>query len=203
MGKKSKLTLKQQRFVTEYLIDGNARRAAIKAGYSKNTAIEMGYENLTKPHIAEAIDQAKLKQQARTEITADKVLKEIASIAFDDIKNYLGWRINERGKIEVVPKDSDSIDTKNVSEVHLTKHGEFKFKTYSRDEALYKLAHHFGLFKDKLEISGLSNLPQEMQDRFARIISHPEGLVLIQQIFEQIDQHPHVKELVGEEPGRN
>ena len=52
------MTPKQQRFVEEFLIDLNATQAAIRAGYSENAAKEQGYENLTKPHIAEAIAEA-------------------------------------------------------------------------------------------------------------------------------------------------
>ena len=55
-NKTYKLTVKQQRFIEEYMIDNNATQAAIRAGYSKNSAKEIGNENLTKPHIAELID---------------------------------------------------------------------------------------------------------------------------------------------------
>lgn len=56
-----KLTLKQERFIQEYLIDLNATQAAIRAGYSKKTASAIGLENLRKPRIKQAIDE-KLKQ---------------------------------------------------------------------------------------------------------------------------------------------
>ena len=49
--KPKKLTAKQQKFIDEYLIDLNATQAAIKAGYNEKCAKEIGYENLTKPHI--------------------------------------------------------------------------------------------------------------------------------------------------------
>lgn len=52
------LTDKQQRLVDEYLIDLNATQAAIRAGYSEKTAKEIGSENLTKPNIAKAIEEA-------------------------------------------------------------------------------------------------------------------------------------------------
>lgn len=68
------LTALQVRFVEEYLVDLNATQAAVRAGYSQSTAKEIGYENLTKPHIQAAIAEARLKQQQRTEITADRVV---------------------------------------------------------------------------------------------------------------------------------
>ena len=54
----SKLTLRQQRFVEEYLVDLNATQAAIRAGYSPKTARQQGHENLTKPYIEAAIQRA-------------------------------------------------------------------------------------------------------------------------------------------------
>ena len=49
------LNAKQNRFVEEYLVDLNATKAAIRAGYSERTAEVIGYENLRKPQIQEAI----------------------------------------------------------------------------------------------------------------------------------------------------
>ena len=70
-----KLTDKQQRFVEEYLIDLNATQAAIRAGYSENTAAVIGCENLAKPYIAEAISAAAAPLLERNEITKDQVLQ--------------------------------------------------------------------------------------------------------------------------------
>ncbi|MGL4833094.1 MAG: terminase small subunit, partial [Shewanella sp.] len=67
---------KQARFVQEYLIDLNATQAAIRAGYSEKTAGEMGYENLNKPHIMEAVQKAQAERAYKTGIDAEWVLKE-------------------------------------------------------------------------------------------------------------------------------
>lgn len=71
------MTPKQERFVEEYLIDLNATQAAIRSGYSAKTAVEMGCENLRKPHIAAAITKEIEARQQRTEITQDYVLTTI------------------------------------------------------------------------------------------------------------------------------
>lgn len=83
------LTLKQQRFVDEYMVDLNATQAAIRAGYSPNAATEQGYEHLRKPHIQFAIAEARRKQQERTSITADTVLMEIANVALADARELV------------------------------------------------------------------------------------------------------------------
>lgn len=76
------LTPKQKLFVDEYLVDLNATQAAIRAGYSEKTAYSIGNENLMKPEIAKAIQNAQQKRQERTEITQDRVVQEIADNAF-------------------------------------------------------------------------------------------------------------------------
>ncbi|WP_202758258.1 terminase small subunit [Delftia acidovorans] len=80
------LTEKQQRFVDEYLVDLNATQAAIRAGYSADTAGSIGHENLQKPEIALAIAEARKAQQERTQITADRVVMELGLIAFADAR---------------------------------------------------------------------------------------------------------------------
>ncbi|WP_213431657.1 terminase small subunit, partial [Paenibacillus dendritiformis] len=74
------LTAKQKAFVQEYLIDLNATQAAIRAGYSAKTARKIGAENLTKPDIQKAIQEAMERREKRTEITQDRVLQELAKI---------------------------------------------------------------------------------------------------------------------------
>ena len=77
------LTPKQQRFVEEYLIDLNATQAAIRAGYSEKTAYSVGHENLKKPEIQKAIEEAKNKISERTELTVDMVVNGLLKEAQD------------------------------------------------------------------------------------------------------------------------
>lgn len=87
------MTKKQKRFVDEYLIDLNATQAAIRAGYkAKNgqRASEIGHELLQKTQVSEAISEAIAERSKRTGINADRVLLELARIAFvnaDDVIN--------------------------------------------------------------------------------------------------------------------
>ena len=75
-----KLTAKQSLFVKEYLIDLNATQAAIRAGYAERSAQQMGAENMLKPVIASAIQEAMDKRSDRLDLTQDKVLKDIESL---------------------------------------------------------------------------------------------------------------------------
>ena len=85
----TKLTPKQERFVQEYMVDLNALQAAIRAGYSKDTAGVIGHENLKKPYIQAAIARARQEQQQRTQITVDSVVKELAQVAFADARDLV------------------------------------------------------------------------------------------------------------------
>ncbi|QCR23782.1 terminase small subunit [Pontibacter sp. SGAir0037] len=84
MEEQKKLTAKEQRFVEEYCKDCNATQAAIRSGYSQKSAYSIGWENLRKPEISEAV-KARLNELA---LPAEETTKLITDIAKGDIKNY-------------------------------------------------------------------------------------------------------------------
>lgn len=75
-----KLTQKQQRFVDEYIISGNATQAAIKAGYSKKTAKQMGTENLAKPIIKAELDRRNAEIKSAKTADMQEVMEYLASV---------------------------------------------------------------------------------------------------------------------------
>ncbi|OKP83288.1 hypothetical protein A3844_22805 [Paenibacillus helianthi] len=86
------LTAKQKLFVTEYLVDLNATQAAIRAGYSAKTARSVGQENLTKPDIKIAIQEAMDKRAAKVEVTAEMVLQHWLDLATADPNEVIHHR---------------------------------------------------------------------------------------------------------------
>jgi phage terminase small subunit len=80
----AKLTKKQELFANEYIVDFNATKAALRAGYSKKTAYSIGHENLNKPDIQGAIRETIEKKLASVDISQERVLLEVARIAFND-----------------------------------------------------------------------------------------------------------------------
>ena len=76
----AKLTAKQQRFCDEYLIDLNATQAAIRAGYSEQSARQMGTENLSKPSIKEYIDQRMSEMEAELVADSKEVMRYLTSV---------------------------------------------------------------------------------------------------------------------------
>jgi len=163
----SKLTEKQALFVQEYLIDLNATRAAKSAGYSENTAYSIGSENLSKPEIQEAIQEAQLDRQKRTEITQDMVVKELARIAFLDIRKAF----DESGNLLEIPDMPEDI-ARAVGGMDITKwtgRGEDngtettkKVKLIDKKGALELLGKHMKMFTDKTELTGPEGGPVEM-----------------------------------------
>lgn len=79
----SSLTDKQQRFVEEYVVDFNATQAAIRAGYSEDTARQTGSENLSKPYIAQAIADLTQEATTATRLTRERVIEGLMDIALN------------------------------------------------------------------------------------------------------------------------
>lgn len=149
------LTAKQERFVQEYLIDLNATQAAIRAGYSEKTAYSVGSENLSKPVISDAIADAQGKRAARTEITQDKVVAELAKLGFYDIRKAVRWGEKPEGPDDAVypvemvsSEDIDDDTAAAVSEVSLTNQG-IKIKMADKRAALESLLKHLGGMPDR------------------------------------------------------
>ena len=83
------LSKKQELFCKEYLIDLNATQAAIRAGYSKKTADQIGAENLTKPNINKVIMANLAKRSDKAEVSAQYVLDRLAEIDRLDVADIL------------------------------------------------------------------------------------------------------------------
>lgn len=157
----ARLTDKQRRFVSEYLIDLNATQAAIRAGYSQNTARVIGCENLTKPDIQEAIQEEREKLSKRTEITQEKVLQEYARIAFFDPRKMF----DEAGNpLNISDLDDDTAAAvaglevvkevdRDTGATSFTK----KYKISNKLGALDSIAKHLGMFSDAASAKGREN----------------------------------------------
>jgi phage terminase small subunit len=163
-----KLTGLQSLFVQEYVIDLNATAAAERAGYSAKTANQMAGKLMANPKVQAAIARAMRERSARTEITQDKVLNELARIGFADIKDYLEYktaktvvgRDKETGEpiidyAQIVDAlDSSEVDGRVIQEISIGKDGTFKFKLHDKMAALDRLGKHLGMFTDKMEVTG-------------------------------------------------
>lgn len=80
----AKLTPKQQRFADEYLIDLNATQAAIRAGYSPKSAEQQGSRLLSNAKVRAYIDERMAEHSKRTGVNQERIIRELARIAFLD-----------------------------------------------------------------------------------------------------------------------
>lgn len=180
------LTPKQERFVAEYLIDLNATQAAIRAGFSEKSAHDIAAQLLGKTHIKAAIDAAVSKRSEKTEITADRVLKEISRMAFYDpldlieiVRDALpedvagNVELSDDGKaitglrsardIKYLPEDV----RRAIVGWGYDRNQNFTVKLADKSKALDQLARHLALYNDKVEV-GLTEALAERLERAAR-----------------------------------
>jgi len=110
---KRPLNIRQQRFVDEYLITGSGREAAIRAGYSPHSATDIAVYLKKLPHVSQAIHLRRAAAGRRTQVARDRVLMELARVAFSDIGEILDWDkgddITLRPKLEISPHDRAAI----------------------------------------------------------------------------------------------
>lgn len=156
----------RQRFVREYLIDRNGVQAYIRAGYkARGHAAEANASRLLRnAEVAAAIAAAEAERARRTEITADRVIQELARIGLADPRRLMKW-----GPAGVKLLDSAAITEADAAAVEsvsqtITESGEtIRLKCHSKPAALKLLGEHLGIFKerDPLEVL-LGSLPSEL-----------------------------------------
>ncbi|WP_239700345.1 terminase small subunit [Mammaliicoccus sp. D-M17] len=124
-----KLTIKQQKFVDEYLISGNATDAAIKAGYSKKSARQVATENLSKPYISEYINERLQEVKNNKLMSIEEAMLISSSLARGEVQKAY-TKIHDHLKDEVVKETTynitPSVEERQRSIEHILKiHGAF------------------------------------------------------------------------------
>lgn len=145
-----KLNPKQQRFVEEYLIDLNATQAAIRAGYSPKTATAIASENLSKPSISAAIACAMAERSKRTGITQDRILEELAKVAFIKLTDI----VDDTGKIKAGATDEDRACIESIkykrTDTDTGYSEEREVKASSKLKAIELLMRHTGMLDSRI-----------------------------------------------------
>lgn len=170
-----KLTAKQKIFADEYLIDLNATRA-YKAAYKNvkkdETAAAAGARLLRNVKVAKYIEERMKEREKRTEVTQDKVIKELAAIAFVSgsdfakiveepvitngayVKDPDTGKLRMQERVRIIPTDNLTEEQKKA--IAGIKEGRYGIEVSTCDKvrALELLGKHLGIFKDKVEVSG-------------------------------------------------
>lgn len=158
------MTEKQKIFADEYLIDLNATRAYRKAYPSvkkDETAAQAGSRMLRNVKVAEYIAERMQARQERTEITQDRVLEELAAIAFARATDYAEVKDDQ-----VIIKDTAGLSENQIKAIAGIKQGKFgiELKLNDKEKALELLGRHLGMFKDRVEVSGLEEEKTKLSD---------------------------------------
>ena len=140
------LTEKQQRFCDEYLIDCNAKQAAIRAGYSEKTAYSIGNENLNKPELREYINEQLERIRSQKTAEAQEVMEYLTAVMRGESESEIvvvegcGDGCSEARRIKKAPDEKDRL------------------------KAAELLGKRYGLFTDKLNVTG--TVPVQIVDDY-------------------------------------
>ena len=164
-----KLTAKQIRFVDEYLVDFNGTQAAIRAGYSEKTAAAAAARLLRNVNIQNEISRRQRDLQRRTEVTQERVVMELARIAFANIADYIHVETQTRTKDDgsevtyqtVMFNETQELSADQRAALAVVKQSVngFELKLHDKIKALELLGRHIGMFNDKLSLSGADGGP--------------------------------------------
>jgi phage terminase small subunit len=166
------LSPKQKLFVEEYIVDMKAGAAAIRAGYSARTAYSHGPHMTKVPQIAAAIERALATRREGMQVTAERVIRELARIAFADIGRIIHW--SDKG-LTVKPTDQLSAeDRAAIAEVAVVKQGDrvaARVTLHDKERALVALCRHLGLFNSASRYGvGTAETPAAAAERIRALI---------------------------------
>lgn len=183
------LTDKQKRFCEEYLIDLNATQAAIRAGYSTKTAEQTASRLLRNVKVKEYIAKRQKELSRSTEITQERVIKELALIAFSNNADYAHvvekkMQVEAGGTlVDVLDKDGKPVMYRTVEPVlteELTEEQKralavikkgregLEVKSCDKVKALELLGKHLGIFTDKIEANVNDTTRSELSELLAQ-----------------------------------
>ena len=160
------ITDRMKKFVDEYLIDFNATQAAIRAGYSPDTANEQGSQLLARPDIRELVAEGQKAIAERTQTFQDNAVDELKIVGFSDLADFL--TVKEGGIVEqksfdqltkaqtkCIKKIKQTVRTSHSSDgtiLHQT--ATLEVELHDKLRALELLGRHLGMFNDTLRLEG-------------------------------------------------
>ncbi|GBQ90324.1 terminase small subunit [Gluconacetobacter johannae DSM 13595] len=149
------LSLRQQRFVAEYLVDLNGRQAAIRVGYSARNAERQVTKLMARPAVRAAIAAGQATRVRRTEVSQDRVISELSCLAFYDAGVIGAQRLEGPADIAGLPEDV----RRAIVGWSWDKAGNFTVKLSPKTASLDLLARHLGLLKDVRQHLGKDGRP--------------------------------------------
>lgn len=114
------LTERQRKFADEYILDGNATRAALRAGYAESAAQQMGSWLLCDERVRARVRKHQSVQEAAASVTHERILAELARVAFSDVRTLFSESGSLRAPTELDDHAAASVSGIEVRQVRTT-----------------------------------------------------------------------------------
>lgn len=171
------LTPKQEKFSTLYIETGNASEAYRQSydaeGMNDNSVGKTAHELLKNPKVAQRIEELRAEHRERHKVTVDRIVAELALIAFHDPGDFYEWdekTVTLKPKATLTPEQRRCIA--EMSQTVTEAGGTLRLKLHNKVDALEKIGRHLGMFKDVHEHTGPDGGPIQIE-RIERVIVDP------------------------------
>lgn len=143
------MTDKQVLFCKEYIIDLNASAAAVRAGYSNESARSIAYELLAKEEIETEIRRLINERSERLNVTADDVLREFYAIGMSNVKDFLydDFEVKNLDEIDLVKAKAIKSVKKTITEFEGGSKTVVEFQLHDKISGLNSIGKHIGFFE--------------------------------------------------------
>ena len=170
-------------------MDLNATQAAIRAGYSERTAAAQGVRLLRNVKVRDAVAAAQGKRESRTEVTQDMVIRELARIAFSDVRKLY----REDGSMKS-PSELDDDTAATLAGIETLEEFEGaggdrclvghtkKVRSWDKGRALELLGKHLGMFVDRSTVKLEGRMEVVNDEAVAAILASPDGPRLLAEL---------------------
>ncbi len=162
---------RHERFCREYLTDLNGTRAAIAAGYAKKSAKEAASRLLTNVNVQALLAELMKKHADKLDLSAEKVLSELSSTGFSNMLDYIKTTEDGGAYVDLsnlTQEQAAAIQEVTVDEYvegkgkHARKVKRTKLKLVDKIRSLELLGKHLKLFTERIEVSGIEGLAEQI-----------------------------------------
>jgi len=164
------LSTRHERFVLEFLKDGNATQAYLRAGYSPRGAQPSAAKLLRRPDVDAAITAGRARQAEALEITIERIGQEYAKIAMAKVDDFISTDADGRLRIDL--DKATEAQRAGIVEIRLTNNRKQEQQVVlklGKMQALAALTKHAGLFTRKPQ----PGLTAEDRERYeTKIVAH-------------------------------
>jgi len=162
------MTPKEQKFCLAYVKNSNTHQSCREAGYSEKYGLHNGHKILERPYVIAEIKRLRERMNQSAEKSATDVVNEFSKIAFCDHVSFLKpdpeypnqWTYKSPDELTQAQRDVvEHVSVKNIFKeteegAHIFVRQTYHYRLSDKAKALEQMGRHYGLFNDKLKLSG-------------------------------------------------